>query len=249
MFLCNFVIWFVYLLSSSMPTCALYRSSIRRSSWSPTGNCRCDSACIERPVPRTLSCLRITTNSAICARSFSVTSPAISPGLWCRSRTLKRCCNRPRCQCHSPLVKCSKVRLTYCLSLFCMLQYIVVFLPLVQSSIQLPWRIMTSIYANLAIWSLWFKHCCKQVSSLKRINEWGMNVINKYEYRLGLWKGIIIGYFVWLATSYLTLYKVGTAYIILQVHLFVITVLKNSWNALYKRSMRSYNLHEFVFAA
>lgn len=104
-----------------MLICALYRSSIRRSSWSPTGNCRCDSACIERPVPRTLSCLRITTNSAICARSFSVTSLAISPGLWCRSRTSKRCCNRPRCQCRNPLVKCSKVRLTLYLSLFCML--------------------------------------------------------------------------------------------------------------------------------
>lgn len=97
---------------SSMPICALYRSTIRRSSWSPMGSCRCVSACIERPVPRTLSCLPTTINLVICARSFSVTSPAIYPVLWCRWKISRKCCNLRRCLCRNPLAKCWKVRLS-----------------------------------------------------------------------------------------------------------------------------------------
>lgn len=97
---------------SLMPICALFRSTIRRSSWSPMDSYRCVSACIERPVPRTLSCLPIIINSVIYARSFSVTSPVIYPGHWCHSKTSRKCCNHPRCPCPNPLARCWKVRLT-----------------------------------------------------------------------------------------------------------------------------------------
>lgn len=94
---------------SSMDICGPYRCTIQRSSWSPMGSCRCVNVCIGRPAPRMWSCLPITTDSVICAKSSSAISRAIYRVPSFHSRTSRRCCSHLCCPCRSPLAKCLKV--------------------------------------------------------------------------------------------------------------------------------------------